>query len=347
MVTLDLARAQFGSTHTGQREHNEDRFLLEPTLGLFAVADGVGGHQAGEIASLISCEVLQREVAAGRSLETAIRIANHEIMAAAETGRGKPGMATTLVAARVDGPDFEVAWVGDSRAYVWNSQLQLLTRDHSYVQALLAKGAISLAEARKHPRKHIIVQALGLQGDDKLQVDSNRGQLASGELLLLCSDGLSDVLDAAAIAEVLLAATDVESCCQQLVAAALAAGGKDNVTVVLLAGAAAPPATNPAGTLAEVFWSYDPATGQYSGLPDAEREPSPAATTGGATGGDSQALSPDSAADNAIDSTRIMPLAQVEDARSSLRVTRPRRYIVWLVVAVGVTAAAIIGAQWL
>lgn len=257
-----------GATHVGQRKHNEDAYLMDPAHRLAIVADGVGGHQAGEVASAITCEVIQREVAAGRSIEDGIRAANREVMAAVAQGRGKAGMASTVVVAQFNDTDYEVAWVGDSRAYLWDGQLKLLTRDHSYVQALLAKGQISLAQARNHPRKNVIVQAIGLQDDDKLQVGVNCGRLEPGQVLLLCSDGLSDVLDSAALVDILSAEDSLEARCDRLVSAAVEVGGRDNITVILLPGAQS---TSGAALLEpELLWSYNPATGEYSGLPELE-----------------------------------------------------------------------------
>lgn len=261
-----------GDTHVGRREHNEDALLIEPASGLVMVADGVGGHQAGEVASQITCEVLARELAAGQDLESAIRQANREVRDAVATGRGKSGMATTVVAAQFSGSDYHLCWVGDSRAYLWDGQLKLLTRDHSYVEALLEQGQITFEEARSHPRKNVIVQAIGLQDEDKLRVGTNRGNLPPGALLVLCSDGLSDVLDCDRLAAILGSDEPLPARSEALVRAAVDAGGRDNVTVVLAervpdaggAGHGAERATNEP----EVVWRYDPATGEYHGLPE-------------------------------------------------------------------------------
>lgn len=256
-----------GDTHVGRREHNEDALLIEPGNGLVMVADGVGGHQAGEVASQITCEVLSRELAGGAELEAAVRRANLEVREAVETGRGKSGMATTVVAARFDGPEYQLCWVGDSRAYLWDGQLKLLTRDHSYVEALLEQGQITFEEARHHPRKNVIVQAIGLQEEDKLRVGHNRGTLPPGSVLVLCSDGLSDVLDCDRVAAVLGSEQPLQARCEALVQAVVENGGRDNVTVVLVeidpnaAGAAS-------GQEPDVIWRYDPATGDYHGLPE-------------------------------------------------------------------------------
>lgn len=258
-----------GDTDVGRREHNEDAFLVDDALGLMVVADGVGGHQAGEVASQVTCEVLARDVQGPGDLEGAIRSANLEVREAVTAGRGKAGMATTVVAAQFDGSRYELAWVGDSRAYLWDGQLKLLTRDHSYVEALLEKGQITFAEARHHPRKNVIVQAVGLQDEDKLRVGSNRGDLRAGDILVLCSDGLSDVVDCDRLAAILARDSSLEQRCHELVQTAVDNGGRDNATVVLVqlagsdSGAGDDTAMEP-----DVVWRYDPATGDYHGLPE-------------------------------------------------------------------------------
>lgn len=270
---LDARWLACGDTDVGRREHNEDAFLVDDALGLMVVADGVGGHQAGEVASQVTCEVLARDVQGMGDLEGAIRRANLEVRDAVAAGRGKAGMATTVVAAQFDGARYELAWVGDSRAYLWDGQLKLLTRDHSYVEALLEKGQITFAEARTHPRKNVIVQAIGLQDEDKLRVGSNRGQLRAGDILVLCSDGLSDVVDCDRLAAILARDEPLEQRCRELVQTAVGNGGRDNVTVVLVQWAGngsehESAAGDDTAMEPNVVWRYDPATGDYHGLPE-------------------------------------------------------------------------------
>jgi len=256
-----------GQTHVAQRGHNEDTFLIEESLGLMVVADGVGGHLAGEVASKLTCEILSREIAAGSTLLPAIRNANAEVFSAVERGHGKAGMASTVVALHFDGPLYELAWVGDSRAYLWDGSLGLLSLDHSYVESLVRSGQISIEEARVHPRKNVIEQAIGLQGYDNLKIGNNGGQLLSGQVLLLCSDGLNDALSSAQIADVLAGEVPLPARCQHLVSAALEAGGRDNVTVVLLE--AGPDLVAVEGAPEPEFvWRYDPVSAVYEGLPE-------------------------------------------------------------------------------
>lgn len=266
-------REAWGATDVGRRDHNEDTYYIGPARDLVVVADGVGGHHAGEIASQVTCEVLARDVQAAADLEPAIRRANLEVAEAVATGRGKSGMATTVVAAYFQGNHYQLAWVGDSRAYLWDGQLKLLTRDHSYVEALLEKGEISFEEARHHPRKNVIVQAVGLQDADKLRVGINQGELLPGQVLILCSDGLSDVVDSADLVAIVSTDKPLAERSVDLVQAAAARGGRDNITAVLIGGAVSGAGDGGEGggaddsTGPDLVWCYDPATGEYHGLP--------------------------------------------------------------------------------
>lgn len=261
-----------GHTDVGKRKHNEDAFLIDRELGLYVVADGVGGHHSGEVASALTIEVIQREVAAGNDLDTAIQLANRAVIEGVETGAGKAGMATTVVACRLDGTRFEVAWIGDSRAYLWDGKLTLLTRDHSYVEAQLAAGRITQEEARVHPRRHVILQAIGLQMEGRLNVGHNSGELARGNCLLLCSDGVTDPLDNEQLSHLLGRDTPLEQTCDSLVQTALQCGGKDNATAVVLAYRRSAEQDVAPGRASEVVWVYDPDSGEYEGLPDATPE---------------------------------------------------------------------------
>lgn len=346
MSAVEVVTDGSGATHVGQRNHNEDAYLLDPDCGLAVVADGVGGHQAGEVASAIICEVIQREVAAGHSIEQGIRAANREVMAAVSQGRGKAGMASTVVVARFIDSDYELAWVGDSRAYLWDGQLKLLTRDHSYVQALLARGQITLAQARNHPRKNVIVQAIGLQADEKLQVGINCGRLEPGQVLLLCSDGLSDVLDSAALSEILCAPEPLRTRCETLVDTAVRAGGRDNITVVLLPGT---DADSGADLLEpEIIWSYDPASGEYSGLPELEAAEAVEAASATAVRRVAPRRSGGAAATGAanpqLESTQMMSADEIEAARVAMQreqEQRRNRLIFWVVAGVLVAASVV------
>jgi PPM family protein phosphatase len=270
-VTAISVRA-FGHTDVGQRSHNEDCFFVDVDAGLFAVADGVGGHQAGEIASALTCKVLERQVSRGSNLAQAIKVANVEVFEAVAQELGRAGMASTVVAAQFDGPAWKLAWVGDSRAYLWDGQLGLLSRDHSLVESLVRTGQITLEEARRHPKKNVIDQAIGLQGEGNLRIGRNQGVLQPGQTLLLCSDGLNDVLDSDEISLILGSGGTLEDRCKLLVYSAVNGGGRDNTTVILIE---TDPAITARGDTAppEFIWRYDPATKTYSGLPKLKRKP--------------------------------------------------------------------------
>lgn len=216
------------------RDHNEDNFCAVPEDGLWVVADGMGGHAAGEVASAIATEHIVSEVGRGTSLCSAVGGAHRAIIAAAHEGRGTLGMGCTVVALRLFGCDFEVAWVGDSRAYLWDGCLQPLTRDHSFVQQLIDSGSITEGEARVHPQRSIITQALGAKDLHQVQVDSVTGRLLKGQSIMLCSDGLTGEVEDEQIAAILQNAGSEEQAVESLISAANDNGGSDNITVVLV-----------------------------------------------------------------------------------------------------------------
>ncbi|GHE35491.1 PP2C family protein-serine/threonine phosphatase [Vulcaniibacterium thermophilum] len=229
---------EFGHlTHVGlRRDLNEDTYYADGELGLWLVADGMGGHQYGEVASALARDTLVREVARGASLEQAIRTADEEIIRTSRRRNDALPMGTTVVAARIQGRRFEIAWVGDSRVYLWrDGQLVQLSHDHSYVEELIAGGVITREQARTHPHRNVVTQALGVTDPAQLNVETLTGELRPGMQLLLCSDGLTEEVDDRNIAQV-LAMTDcsAQECVDTLVAAALDGGGSDNVTVVLV-----------------------------------------------------------------------------------------------------------------
>jgi protein phosphatase len=229
---------EFGHlTHVGlRRELNEDTYYGDSELGLWLVADGMGGHEYGEVASALARETIVREIRDGTPLATAIRVADEEIIRISRRRHDALPMGTTVVAARINGNRFEVAWVGDSRVYLWrDNQLVQLSQDHSYVQELIANGAITHEQARSHPHRNVVTQALGVTDPRNLNVETMTGELRPGMQLLLCCDGLTEEVEDRNIAKV-LSNNDcsAQECVDELVAAALDGGGSDNVTVVLV-----------------------------------------------------------------------------------------------------------------
>ncbi len=240
-----MTNVQFGSsTHTGRvRELNEDHFVADPAAGLWLVADGMGGHECGEVASRIVSEFIQHEVRRGVPLAVALESAHRAVLHAGAEGMGKPGMGSTAVAVQLDGHRFELGWVGDSRGYLWNgTDLKQLTRDHSYVQQLIDSGVLSPEEAASHPQRNYVTQALGAAGLDQVEVDILEGSLCQGEQLLLCSDGLTGELQDSAIAQVLADPGTEQEKVERLIELALEQGGTDNITVVLLSAPDSAPA---------------------------------------------------------------------------------------------------------
>lgn len=215
------------------RGHNEDAVLCLPELGLWAVADGMGGHECGEVASALALDTLRQSVVAGSGLESSIHAAHQAILAAVQEEGGRR-MGSTVVAVRFVDADYEVAWIGDSRAYrISLDGIERLTRDHSWVQAMIDAGELSLDEARQHPRRNIVTQCLG-QGEQELEVGRVQGSLAPGELLLLCSDGLTGELTDEQIQEVCAGAATLDELVEELIGLANRLGGKDNISCIVL-----------------------------------------------------------------------------------------------------------------
>lgn len=232
------------------RSHNEDSWGIDPETGLFLVADGMGGHSHGEVASRVAVEEIRRVVAEGELadggdcaeaggpcrtdlLEHAFRLAHRRVLAEIQADRVLGGMGTTLVAFLVGGATGTIAHVGDSRAYrLRDGELELLTQDHTWVHEQVRAGLLSEEQARVHPLKNVVTRALG--GDGYLTVDVGEVELEPGDRYLLCSDGLTTVVEDAEIAERLASDEPLEAVCRGLVEAAQEQGSYDDVTVVAI-----------------------------------------------------------------------------------------------------------------
>jgi protein phosphatase len=237
-------------TDTGKkRAINEDALLVLPGEGLFAVADGVGGGNSGELASRIAMvgieEFLKKNpISQADGMEgkyrynwfegyffRCFRKLNGEIRGVAQSRPEDSGMATTAVAAYFDGDDLYITNIGDSRAYmVRDGVISQLTEDHSYVANLISKGSLTESEARKHPKKNMITRALGAVAE--AEPDFFRFELARGDRVLLCTDGLHGELTDDEICEAVREEADLNKVCRQLVNRANESGGRDNITVV-------------------------------------------------------------------------------------------------------------------
>ncbi len=229
-------------TDIGKRVHNEDSYLLsekDEFPMLFVVADGMGGHAAGSVASKLlvkQLEMFDRMVEPERELELlrhAIESANLGIFHAAEKDRALRGMGTTLVAALILGKDYIAANVGDSRMYQYSqNQLETITTDHSLVEQLVLAGAITKDEARVHPQRNIITRAMGVS--PKVDVDLFERSWSAGDILMICSDGLHGAVEEDDIITVLSSNRSLDSMCDVLIQLALDNGGTDNITLILI-----------------------------------------------------------------------------------------------------------------
>lgn len=215
------------------RDHNEDSLIIIPPL--FAVADGMGGHEAGEIASEITVNTLAELAPShldAEGLTAAVEAANYNVMKAPRQGIGRDGMGTTLTAAMLEGERLLIAQVGDSRAYLLHKgHLQQITRDHSLMADLIEAGQITPEEARVHPNRSVITRAIG--SDIHMRPDIYKLNVDAGDRILLCSDGLSSMISNNAIESIMRRQSDAQHCADELVTAALENGGADNVTVVV------------------------------------------------------------------------------------------------------------------
>lgn len=221
------------ATDTGRvREHNEDSYLAAAPL--FAVADGMGGHQGGEVASRLALETIDELRARDDvALPQAVREANRAVLDQAARDRGLTGMGTTLTALVLKGDGIDLAHVGDSRAYLLrDGELQQLTEDHTLVHRMVMEGKLTEEEAKIHPHRSILTRALGVESD--VEVDGATVQVLPGDRVLLCSDGLTSMVTDERIHEVLATEDDPQEASAVLVRAANEAGGQDNVTVMIL-----------------------------------------------------------------------------------------------------------------
>ena len=226
-----------------KRELNEDYvYAFEKPVGnlpnLFIVADGMGGHKAGDYASELTVKTIVEEVE--RSFEKnpsiifqkAIAVANRKLREIASGDLSKKGMGTTVVAATCMGRYLQVANVGDSRLYVVNDTITQITTDHSYVEEMIRRGSLERENARSNPNKNIITRAVGAKND--IQVDIYVVELKPGDLLLMCSDGLSNMLEDEEMRMIIKRQRDIVEMAEELVKAANENGGKDNISVILI-----------------------------------------------------------------------------------------------------------------
>ena len=244
-----------GQTDVGRkRKLNEDNFLVNPETHLYTVCDGMGGHNAGEVASKMAVETIsafiekshrEKEITwpygldvnlsfDGNRLKTAIKLANKKVFKAADNREDYTGMGTTAVAALVSGNVMTVGSAGDSRCYlVREGKLTQLTRDDSWVSAAWAEGILSASEIEKHPLRNVITKAVGAK--DTIDLDIVEHHFSNGDVAILCSDGLHSMIGDEEIQRLMNPVPEtLTAAAQKLIDAANEAGGKDNVSVVLL-----------------------------------------------------------------------------------------------------------------
>jgi protein phosphatase len=243
----------FGLTDIGRRrESNQDQLLVDDDAGIYAVADGMGGHAAGEVASQIAIEALadgmgggswkpqtaSREEIVGR-LRNAFEEGNRRICESVVSRGEWRGMGTTIVALVAAGDRALIGHVGDSRAYLLrDGRLHRLTNDHSWVSEQVRLGLLTDEEAHKHPMRNIITRALGNR--EELEIDVTEESFQDGDVFLLCSDGLSSMLsDEEILGTLCESSEDPETACRALVEQANDRGGDDNITVVVISSSAA------------------------------------------------------------------------------------------------------------
>lgn len=231
-----------GSSDVGlRRRENQDHYVVVPDLGLYAVADGMGGHSAGRVASRLAVDglidALERRVDSAERLNERLRAAVHDansvVFRASQERPGCAGMGTTLVAFLSDGRRAALAHVGDSRAYlVREGRIRQLTDDHSIVGELLRRNQISENDAREHPHRHVLTRALGVR--DQVEPDLAEFGPAPGDVFVLCSDGLTTHVEDHDIAKIVSSDPDLQEAAESLVDLANGRGGEDNTTVLLI-----------------------------------------------------------------------------------------------------------------
>ncbi|MGN1180689.1 MAG: Stp1/IreP family PP2C-type Ser/Thr phosphatase [Suilimivivens sp.] len=234
----------FSVTDIGRKRKLNQDFVYasdEPVGNLpnvYIVADGMGGHQAGDYASKCTVETMIREIRGCfekspiRILSKAIRMANDQVRRKAREDESLFGMGTTVVVATCMGKYLQVANVGDSRLYIINDEVRQITRDHSLVEEMVRMGGLDREAARNHPDKNIITRAIGAR--DTIEIDFFHEELKSGDIVLMCSDGLTNMLEDEEIGKILRSQGTIEERAEKLVEEANCNGGKDNIAVIII-----------------------------------------------------------------------------------------------------------------
>jgi serine/threonine protein phosphatase PrpC len=221
----------FAKTHIGQRITNEDYILVNEKLGLYIVADGVGGLEKGEVASNMACQKIMKCIKKGKNLDYSVYEAHGALVDQIESNEKKQGMATTIAAVLFAGNNYQISWVGDTRVYLWDGRLKLLTKDDSYVERLFENDLISLEDMETHPDRNVISQALGMTRKE-ITINNNSGTLERNQVLLICSDGLYSIANEANIINELSLQEGMTHLTEKLVNIAVENDGKDNISLI-------------------------------------------------------------------------------------------------------------------
>ena len=228
---------EFGhGTHAGlRRTRNEDTYYADAALGLFLVADGMGGHRHGEVAAALVRETMVELVSRGDDLVQAVQGAAARLLDCPREGADALPMGSTIAALRLQADGYAAVWVGDSRIYLWQNTLRQMSHDHALAQELVTAGRLSTDAAGGHAPRNVLTQALGVTASGQLRIGMARGRLTPQTGFLLCTDGLTEAVDDTAIAR-LVARTDLpaQECVDQLLLSALDRGGDDNVTALIV-----------------------------------------------------------------------------------------------------------------
>jgi len=329
------------------RSTNEDAFVAEPPL--FAVADGMGGAQAGEVASRLALDSLIAALAADEDLPAAAGAANQAVYGQSRSDRSRSGMGTTLTAVRLSDDHLRFVHVGDSRLYLWRDErLIQVTDDHSLVGEMVRSGHLTREAAATHPQRSILSRALGTEPG--VEIDSGEVELRAGDALLLCTDGLYSMISEETVAAVLAAVDEPARVARRLVSEAKSGGGHDNITVIVLrfdeAKVDQDDASDRAAAAAEGATAVLPAVGDEpvtAALPAVGDEPPDAALP--AVGDESPASEPETTtgpepgdAESRGSGDAESP-GRGEDQATAAVATRRRRRRLWLVVVVAVVLA--------
>ena len=231
------------------RDLNEDSIYSE--AGIWLLADGMGGHACGEVASALAIQEVRTSLSLNTALDSAIQTSHQKIIEEGNSDSARAGMGTTIVALTSNNRNYHLAWVGDSRAYLWDkikNSLTQISEDHSLMVRLINAGLISEQDAVTHPQRHMITQCLGSVEIEQVKVDQLNNEWEYQQQILLCSDGLTDEVTESKISEIMAADIELDDKCLKLIESAKSNGGRDNISVIIIDS----PIKNPPNLLSKI-----------------------------------------------------------------------------------------------